>query len=214
MFEQVRGLCVDLERVLLVEQIDIEPLVGHPASVLQTNTNRPGRDRGRTRRRVRQGTSLHRELRLQSRAPTQSLDPTANHSDATTMRHRSMRRRRRTHDSSIRDLTSLKPRQAAQALLAPGGAPGGAPCRRRAQHQRTRRAVLDHPLDGVPGPRSRPRSRSRRDLTATLPPPVSFGSTGCLQLGSEPCRLPRDPVPLFLASRHLPSTIWLPGRPV
>jgi hypothetical protein len=42
MFEQVRGLGVDLERVLLVEQVGVEPLVGHETSVLQPNTNRRG----------------------------------------------------------------------------------------------------------------------------------------------------------------------------
>jgi len=39
MLEQVRGLGVDLERVFLIQQVQIEPLTGHPNSVLQTTTS-------------------------------------------------------------------------------------------------------------------------------------------------------------------------------
>ncbi|SOJ54035.1 hypothetical protein MSIMFB_01533 [Mycobacterium simulans] len=39
MLEQVGGLCVDLERILFVEQIDIEQLVRHMQIVIQTDTN-------------------------------------------------------------------------------------------------------------------------------------------------------------------------------
>jgi hypothetical protein len=37
--EQVGGLGVDLERVLVVEQIEIEPVVPHVVIVIQTDTN-------------------------------------------------------------------------------------------------------------------------------------------------------------------------------
>jgi hypothetical protein len=40
--EQMRGLGVDLERVLLVEHARIEPLFVHTASVLQTTTRSDG----------------------------------------------------------------------------------------------------------------------------------------------------------------------------
>ncbi len=38
MLEQVCGLSVDLERVLLIEQVGVEPFFGHPTTVLQPNT--------------------------------------------------------------------------------------------------------------------------------------------------------------------------------
>ena len=38
MLEQVRGLGVDLERVFLIQQVQIEPLTGHLMIVLQTTT--------------------------------------------------------------------------------------------------------------------------------------------------------------------------------
>jgi len=41
--EQVRGLRVDLERVLPIEQVQVEPVVGHHLSVLQPNTERRAR---------------------------------------------------------------------------------------------------------------------------------------------------------------------------
>ena len=36
--EQVRGLRVDLERILLIQQVRVEPVVGHHLSGLQPNT--------------------------------------------------------------------------------------------------------------------------------------------------------------------------------
>ena len=42
MFEQVGGLGVDLERVLVVEQIEIEPVVRHLVIVIQTDTRLSG----------------------------------------------------------------------------------------------------------------------------------------------------------------------------
>jgi hypothetical protein len=46
--EQVGGLGVDLERFLVVEQIEIEPVVPHVVIVIQTDTNSwwPGTLRG------------------------------------------------------------------------------------------------------------------------------------------------------------------------
>jgi hypothetical protein len=38
MLEQVRGLGVDLERVFLIQQVQIEPLTSHLMIVLQTTT--------------------------------------------------------------------------------------------------------------------------------------------------------------------------------
>jgi hypothetical protein len=38
MLEQVRGLGVDLERVFLIQQVQIVPLTGHLMIVLQTTT--------------------------------------------------------------------------------------------------------------------------------------------------------------------------------
>jgi hypothetical protein len=38
MLEEMRGLGIDLERVLLVERARIEPLFVHAANVLQTTT--------------------------------------------------------------------------------------------------------------------------------------------------------------------------------
>ncbi len=38
MLEQVRGLRIDLERVLLIQQARVESAVGHHPSVLQPNT--------------------------------------------------------------------------------------------------------------------------------------------------------------------------------
>jgi len=38
MLEEVRGLGVDLERVFLIQQVQIEPLIGHLMIVLQTTT--------------------------------------------------------------------------------------------------------------------------------------------------------------------------------
>jgi hypothetical protein len=43
MLEQVRGLRVDLERILAIQQIHIEPLLAHLSGVLQpATTQRPG----------------------------------------------------------------------------------------------------------------------------------------------------------------------------
>ena len=39
MLEQVRGLGVDLKRVFLIQQVQIEPLTAHSMSVLQTTTS-------------------------------------------------------------------------------------------------------------------------------------------------------------------------------
>jgi hypothetical protein len=39
MLEQVRGLGVDLKRVLLIEQVQVEPLITHLMIVLQTTTS-------------------------------------------------------------------------------------------------------------------------------------------------------------------------------
>jgi hypothetical protein len=39
MLEQVRGLGVDLKRVLLIQQVQIEPLITHLMIVLQTTTS-------------------------------------------------------------------------------------------------------------------------------------------------------------------------------
>lgn len=39
MLEQMRGLGIDLERVLLIEQARVEPLIVHNLSVLQTTTH-------------------------------------------------------------------------------------------------------------------------------------------------------------------------------
>lgn len=36
MFEEVRGLRVDLERVLFIEQVRVEPFVGHTADCITT----------------------------------------------------------------------------------------------------------------------------------------------------------------------------------
>ncbi len=41
MFEQVRGRGVDLERVFLIQQVQIEPLTAHLMIVLQTTTGQP-----------------------------------------------------------------------------------------------------------------------------------------------------------------------------
>jgi hypothetical protein len=38
MLEQVRGLVIDLERVLLTESAWVEPLIVHDLNVLQTTT--------------------------------------------------------------------------------------------------------------------------------------------------------------------------------
>jgi len=38
MLEQLRGLGIDLERVLFIEQARVEPLIVHELSVLQTTT--------------------------------------------------------------------------------------------------------------------------------------------------------------------------------
>ena len=39
MLEQVRSLGVDLKRVFLIQQVQIEPLITHSMSVLQTTTS-------------------------------------------------------------------------------------------------------------------------------------------------------------------------------
>ena len=39
MLEQVRGLGVDLKRVFLIQQVQIEPLITHLMIVLQTTTS-------------------------------------------------------------------------------------------------------------------------------------------------------------------------------
>jgi hypothetical protein len=39
MLEQVRGLGVDLKRVFLIQQVQIEPLIAHLMIVLQTTTD-------------------------------------------------------------------------------------------------------------------------------------------------------------------------------
>lgn len=41
MLEQVRGLRVDLERVLLIQQVEIEPFITHHVTVLQATTILP-----------------------------------------------------------------------------------------------------------------------------------------------------------------------------
>jgi hypothetical protein len=43
MLKQVRGLGIDLERVLLIEQAQVERLIVHAVNVLQTTTRSQGK---------------------------------------------------------------------------------------------------------------------------------------------------------------------------